>query len=630
MRKFLAHWVFFYVFRFLFVSEKVKADVITCIVHSFYQRQKYCVEYQTKIFLRNFFALSLTASPFPDFSFPSKDKSKTKEGKNYVFFLQCAKFLRIYLLQSAPKAHGGILFMKTAVIYARYSSDRQTEQSIEGQLRDCREFAERNNILIVDTYIDRAMTGTNDNREAFQKMLKDSDKKAWDYVLVYKLDRFSRNKYEMAIHRKHLKDNGVKILSAKENIPDSPEGILLESLLEGMNQYYSEELSQKTNHGLRETRLKGNFPGGQINFGFSVLNHKVVINETEAPVVLQIFSDYANGKRLIDIVSDLNSKGIRNKGRPFNAHSVYYLLESERYIGIYKNHGIVYDNIFPAIVPKDVFDIVQKRIVANKYGKHVLNVDYLLKGRIFCGYCGKLLTSYTGTSKNGKIWRYYNCRSIKKDTGCQSKAIGKEFIETTVIDVLTKAITKPENYSLLISAIMEKQRKTLSDDAELHILEKELQRISKALTNLLNAIEVGIYTETTKNRLQELETQKRDIEEKILAERSRVKDILSESDIEKYLKYALKQKAKNMIDLLLEKATVFTDKIYIDLKYVKGNPPNHPKRNKSNDSPERNISSRGCPVLSFNAVYETTVILTGRKSHIQYQKQKPFQIFIFV
>ena len=122
---------------------------------------------------------------------------------------------------------------KTAVIYARYSSDRQTEQSIEGQLRDCREYAQKNGIAIVGTYIDRAMTGTNDNREQFQKMLKDSDNKAWDYVLVYKLDRFSRNKYEMAIHRKHLKDNGVKILSAKENIPETPEGVLLESLLEG-------------------------------------------------------------------------------------------------------------------------------------------------------------------------------------------------------------------------------------------------------------------------------------------------------------------------------------------------------------------------------------------------------------
>ena len=131
--------------------------------------------------------------------------------------------------------------MKTAVIYARYSSERQTEQSIEGQLHVCNDYAKRNALVIVGTYIDRAMTGTNDNREDFQRMLKDSDKKSFDYVLVYKLDRFSRNKYEMAIHRKHLKDNGVKILSAMENIPETPEGILLESLLEGMNQYYSAE-----------------------------------------------------------------------------------------------------------------------------------------------------------------------------------------------------------------------------------------------------------------------------------------------------------------------------------------------------------------------------------------------------
>ncbi len=135
--------------------------------------------------------------------------------------------------------------MKTAVIYARYSCDQQTEQSIDGQLRVCEEYAKRNNILILNTYIDRAMTGTNDNRPDFQRMLKDSNRKEWDYVLVYKLDRFSRNKYETAIHKKTLRDNGVKVLSAMENIPDTPEGIILESLLEGMNQYYSAELAQK-------------------------------------------------------------------------------------------------------------------------------------------------------------------------------------------------------------------------------------------------------------------------------------------------------------------------------------------------------------------------------------------------
>ena len=129
--------------------------------------------------------------------------------------------------------------MKTAVIYARYSSDNQTEQSIEGQLRYCQDYAERNGISILNTYIDRAMTGTNDNRSDFQQMIKDSESKEFEYVIVYKLDRFSRNKYETAKYKKLLKDNGVKLLSAMENIPDTPEGIILESLLEGMAEYYS-------------------------------------------------------------------------------------------------------------------------------------------------------------------------------------------------------------------------------------------------------------------------------------------------------------------------------------------------------------------------------------------------------
>ena len=316
--------------------------------------------------------------------------------------------------------------MKTGKIYARYSSNNQTEQSIEGQIRVCREFAQRNGIIIVGTYIDRAKTGTNDNRDAFQQMMKDSDKKAWDYVLVYKLDRFSRNKFdkldrfsrnkfEMAMHRKHLKDNGIKILSAMENIPDSPEGVLLESLLEGMNQYYSEELSQKTLRGLRETRIKGNFPGGRINFGYRVKNQKSVIYEEEAAIVREIFSRYANGARLIDLANELNERGILNKGKKFSTTVLYYMLENEKYIGLHTNRGVTYDNIFPAIVSKEVFDTVQKRILANKYGKHVPNVDYLLKGRVFCGYCGKPLHSATGTSSNGTIWRYYKCGSIKAD-----------------------------------------------------------------------------------------------------------------------------------------------------------------------------------------------------------------------
>ncbi len=114
--------------------------------------------------------------------------------------------------------------MKTAVIYARYSSDSQTEQSIEGQVRVCKQFAEKNDLLVVDQYIDRATTGMNDNRAAFQQMLRDSKRRQWSVVIVYKLDRFARNKYESVVNRKKLTDNGVELVSAMENIPDTPEG----------------------------------------------------------------------------------------------------------------------------------------------------------------------------------------------------------------------------------------------------------------------------------------------------------------------------------------------------------------------------------------------------------------------
>ena len=146
--------------------------------------------------------------------------------------------------------------MKSAVIYARYSSDNQSEQSIEGQLRVCNEYAKTHDITVVKTYIDRAMTGTNDNRPDFQKMIKDSNRKEWELVLVYKLDRFSRNKYEMAVHKKTLKDNGVKVISATEYIPDSPEAIILESMLEGYAEYYSAELSQKQCGTVAESKTR--------------------------------------------------------------------------------------------------------------------------------------------------------------------------------------------------------------------------------------------------------------------------------------------------------------------------------------------------------------------------------------
>ena len=209
------------------------------------------------------------------------------------------------------------------VIYARYSSSAQTEQSIEGQLRVCREYAEKKGFNILHEYIDRAMTGTNDNRPEFQRMIADSKKQNFKFVLVYKLDRFSRSKYDNAIYKHKLQENGVKVISATEAISDTPEGIMMEGLLEMFAEMYSKDLSQKVKRGMRENVLKGLTIGGKVLYGYKVENKRVIINEEQAPAVKFMFKEYANGTSKKDIVKQLNNMGYRtNAGQKFTINSI--------------------------------------------------------------------------------------------------------------------------------------------------------------------------------------------------------------------------------------------------------------------------------------------------------------------
>ena len=425
--------------------------------------------------------------------------------------------------------------MKTAVIYARYSSDKQTEQSIEGQLRVCNEYADRNDIVIVNTYIDRAMTGTNDKRTKFQLMLKDSEKKAWDYVLVYKLDRFGRNKYEMAINKKTLKDNGVKLLSAMENIPDTPEGIILESLLEGMAEYYSAELAQKVKRGMNESRLKGLFSGGRPPYGYKVEKKKVYINEDEAACVKYLFEEFAKNRQVSDVRKEFTERGIFNRGKPFGKNSLYKILKNEKYTGIAKFNDITYDKIYPQIIPQELFDIAQQKMDANKYGKHPADIVYLLKNKVRCGYCGHPVSSETGTSKNGNVMRYYKCRHKKDTKCCHLDAIRKELLEETIINTIIKSLNTNENLSQLADNILIAHNKKINDNSVLNILTKDLETTEKAIKNILNAIEQGIITSSTKEHLELLEQRKEELKEKILLEKANNKMVLSKETIIKYM-----------------------------------------------------------------------------------------------
>lgn len=251
----------------------------------------------------------------------------------------------------------------TAVIYARYSSDNQREESIEGQIRECTAYAEKNGITVVKHYIDRALSAKTDNRPDFQQMIKDSEKRLFDIVLVWKLDRFARNRYDSAHYEYQLERNHVKLVSATEPISDSPAGIMVKSMLTGMAEYYSAELSEKVVRGMTENVLKGKYNGGTIPIGFKVDEEKFFqIDPLKAPFVVEAFQRYNEGATMKELMNWLNDSGVTtNRNQKFTYNSVQTLLTNKRYIG--ENHfkDIVMPDSIPAIVDKDLFEEVQQK-----------------------------------------------------------------------------------------------------------------------------------------------------------------------------------------------------------------------------------------------------------------------------
>ena len=275
--------------------------------------------------------------------------------------------------------------MKKAVIYARYSSDSQSEQSIDGQLRVCKEYAERENIKIVDTYIDRAMTGTNDHRPDFQRMLRDSKKKGFDYVLVYKFDRFARSRHDSAVNKAILNRNGVKVISATEQISDTPEGIILEGMLESFAEYDSAELSQKVKRGRKESRIKGLYVGGRVPFGYTVEDKIVKINEKQADIVRQVYNGYISGMRLKDIATKLKKQGIKtNNGNDWTINQISRMLRSSYYCGQVYADNTVYTNIYPSIISEELYDRVNKSLQTGKRtaAQKKAPIPFILSGKL--------------------------------------------------------------------------------------------------------------------------------------------------------------------------------------------------------------------------------------------------------
>ena len=372
---------------------------------------------------------------------------------------------------------------------ARYSSDNQREESIEGQLRECQAFAKKNDITLLEPYIDRALSAKTDHRPNFLKMIKDSAAKKFDVVIVWKLDRFSRNRVDSAHYKYVLRKNGVKVISATESISEGSEGILLESVLEGIAEYYSAELSEKVVRGLTENALKCKYNGGTLPIGYTVdENQFFQIDPVAAPAVLDAFKKYAKGATMQEITDELNIKGIRTvRGTKISLNTVTRMLHNRRYIGEYQYRDVVVPNGIPAIVSAKLFEQVQERAAANK------------------------------------------------------KAPAKHKAESSTLP----------------------------------ILRKQLDEIEKGIENLVNAIQAGILTASTKQRLEQLEAEKSELSVQILKEEI-AKPTVTKDDILTYLikyrKLNMKQldHRRRLIDSFVNAIYLFDDYLVITFNYKEG------------------------------------------------------------
>ncbi len=405
-----------------------------------------------------------------------------------------------------------------AVLYCRYSSENQTENSIEGQRRDCTDYAKRYGMTIVGEYVDRAKSATTDNRPEFQRMISESANHGFNVVLVWKMDRFSRSRYDSLKYKSILVNNGVKVISVTERISDSSDGVLIESLIDGISEWYSKDLAEKVDRGIRENVLKGLSIGGVPKFGYKVVDHRYAIDENEGKIVQEMYRLYVyEGLNLNQIAKKLTSLGMRRSdGRPISHHLVEKVLSSDRYIGVLRCSQAVNKEGFPKLIDDDTFRRAQERREQRKHsgGAFREGVEFALKGKIYCGECGELLNGESGTSETGRLFSYYKCKGARKKK-CSLKPIRKDLIEGLVITAVRQALADDEFANELSKAVYALQEK---DSPEVSSLKASLRTVETQIGNIMNAIKAGIFTKSVKEELQNLEDEKERMEKTLQIE----------------------------------------------------------------------------------------------------------------
>ena len=469
-----------------------------------------------------------------------------------------------------------------AIAYYRYSSSGQNEASIDQQ-RECAErFAESKGLTIIKEYADAAMTGTSADRPQYQLMLSEIGKIRPAYLIIWKTDRLGRDRCELAIAKKKIRDSGTYIHCISEAIPEgTSESIILESIIDGMAEFYSYNLSSNVKRGLKYTAENGLFYKKIYGYKKGPDKHYEIDDDT-APVVVRIFNEYASGKGMVEICDSLNAQGLTtiNNG-VFTVNGLRSILKNRSYIGEYSYNGIVIPDGMPQIISIALFDKAQEQLKANKRAaKRTFDEDtdeprYWLTGKLYCGLCQTAMCGMHGTSETGRKYYYYSCGNHRKKTGtCKKKDVPKAVIENAVIYVLKTILNDTENLASLAVDISAYYKKNYNDDSYLKALESELKTTEKSLNNLVKALEQGIFSETTQNRLVELENQKKFLTETIVLEQTKQKLAVDEMSIrhffEKYQNADLQdeQIRDTILEYFIDKIYVYDDKLVVCCYYT--------------------------------------------------------------
>lgn len=391
-----------------------------------------------------------------------------------------------------------------AFAYCRFSSENQDLASIDAQIRAIKEYCEKSNITLIKVYIDEAKSATSDNRPQFLQMFQDIHSISTDAVIVHKLDRFARNRYDSAVYRKKLKDKGIKLISVIENFDESPESQLLTSMIEGFAEYFSANLAREVMKGLKENALKAKHTGGMPPLGYDVDADKTyILNTNEAAAISLIFNLFIDGYGYNHIIKELNSRGHLTKNKKqFGKNSIYDILQNEKYTGTYiynkRSNGtnrkyksdeeiIRIENALPAIITKEQFKFVQDKMKGRKRVMNPNKRNYILTGHIGCGECGSAYigNGYYGNGKGNKYYMYA-CTNHANKKGCSNKRLNQDLIEGLVIENLQNLIFS--NIDVMAKKACEFAiKKESHHDEEIKIQSKKLREIQNKMDMLLDS-----------------------------------------------------------------------------------------------------------------------------------------------